>query len=266
MDEFLTTRQVQDLFKVDRITIYRMLNDGRIKGVKVGNQWRFARAEIARLLGEPSEEIETPAPIIKVNDFPVDCVEKLQGIFGGLLGVGVISVNLEGEPLTKPTLANPFCQMMLANPQTRNACQESWRRIALKTTGNPAFHVCHAGLCYLRSPIKMDGRNAAWMVTGQFYTAPHNLEKSKEAILAVAKKHDLDQEAVLQAAQEIPVLKHTQQEKVQEWAPKITETVQSLLHERSDLVSRLERIAEIVAIHPSLKNNSEKGDGNGREI
>jgi hypothetical protein len=65
---------------------------------------------------------------------------------------------------------------------------------------------------------------------------------------------------VQKAAQEIPVLKHAQQEQVQEWAPKVTETVQSMLCERSDLVNRLEKIAEISAIHPSLKNNSEKGD------
>jgi excisionase family DNA binding protein len=261
MDELLTTKQVQELFKVDRITVYRMLDDGRIKGVKVGNQWRFAQSEIARLLGEPNTNEEGPvAPIIKVNDFPVDCVERLQGIFAGILGVGAISVNLEGDALTQPVFSNPFCQMMLSNPKTLKACQESWRRIALKTTGNPAFHVCHAGLCYMRSPIEMNGQNVAWMVTGQFYITPHNIEKSAEAIAAVTAKYNLDSEKVEQAAREIPVLKHSHQEQVQEWAPKVTETVQSMLCERSDLVSRLEKIAEISAIHPSLKNNSEKGD------
>ena len=34
MTDLLTTRQVQDILKVDRITIYRMLQDGRLKGVK----------------------------------------------------------------------------------------------------------------------------------------------------------------------------------------------------------------------------------------
>lgn len=261
MDELLTTKQVQDLFKVDRITIYRMLDDGRLKGVKVGNQWRFARSEIAKLLGSPNSSDEaSPAPIIKVNDFPVDCVERLQEVFAGILGVGAISVNLEGNALTEPVFSNPFCQMMLSNPKTRKACQESWKKIAMKTTGNPAFHVCHAGLCYMRSPIEMDGQNVAWMVTGQFYVTPHNAEKSSETLNDVAVRYNLDPELVKQAAQQIPVLKHSQQEQVQEWAPKVTETVQSMLCERSNLVSRLEKIAEISAIHPSLKNNSEKGD------
>jgi excisionase family DNA binding protein len=257
MEKLLTTKQVQDLFKVDRITVYRMLNDGRIKGVKVGNQWRFSKTEIARLLGEPvDEEISPSAPIIHVSDFPVDCVEHLQEIFAGILGIGAISVNLEGEALTKPVFSNPFCQLMLADPQAHKGCQESWRKIALKSTGNPAFHICHAGLCYLRSPIKMNGQKVAWMVTGQFYIAPHNLEKAHEAIKAIAAKYRLNLEEVEKAFEKIPVLKHSQQEQVQEWAPKVTETVQSMLCERSDLVNRLEKIAEISAIHPSLKSNT----------
>ncbi len=50
MDDLLTTKQVQDILKVDRITVYRMLNDGRLKGVKIGQQWRFPAREVERLL------------------------------------------------------------------------------------------------------------------------------------------------------------------------------------------------------------------------
>jgi hypothetical protein len=149
---------------------------------------------------------------------------------------------------------------MLANPKTKNACQESWRKIALKTTGNPAFHVCHAGLCYLRSPINMNNQKVAWMVTGQFYITPHNSEKSKEAIKQVIQMNGLNQDEVEKLALEIPVLKHGQQEQVQLWAPKVADTVQSMLCERSDLVNRLEKIAEISTIRSSLKQNTEKGD------
>ena len=52
MDNLLTTRQVQDRLKVDRITIYRMLQDGRLRGVKIGQQWRFPEKEIERLKKE----------------------------------------------------------------------------------------------------------------------------------------------------------------------------------------------------------------------
>ena len=38
MPNLLTAKEVQELLSVDRTTIYRMLKDGRLKGVKVGNQ------------------------------------------------------------------------------------------------------------------------------------------------------------------------------------------------------------------------------------
>jgi ligand-binding sensor protein len=184
-------------------------------------------------------------------------VEHLQEIFAGILGVGAITVNLNGEPLTKARFSNPFCKIMLENPDTRKSCQNTWRRIALKTAGNSAFHVCHAGLCYLRSPVRMDGKTVAWMVTGQYYISPHSAEKADEKIEEVARTYDLDSKTLHSAAAQIPVIKHTQQNQVQEWAPKVTDTIQSMLCERSDLVNRLERIAAISAIHPSLTENSE---------
>jgi excisionase family DNA binding protein len=254
-DELLTTKQVQEYLKVDRITVYRMLDDGRIKGIKVGNQWRFPRSEIYRLLGRP-EAVDngTTVPTIQATDFPVDCVERLQSLFAGMLEVGAVTINLEGDLLTEPVFSNPFCEKMISSPETRKACQQSWRRIAQKQTGGMGFQRCHAGLCYLRAPVHMDGEVVAWMVTGQFYTSTNSLEKGASLIREVAERHNLDIQEIEKDSLEIPVLKHTQQLLVKKWSPKVAETVQSMLCERSDLVSRLEKIAEISAIHPSLKN------------
>src|SRR4051794_39030975 len=49
MSELLTVKEVQDLLKIDRITVYRMLRNGRLTGVKIGHQWRFSRSEIDSL-------------------------------------------------------------------------------------------------------------------------------------------------------------------------------------------------------------------------
>jgi excisionase family DNA binding protein len=40
MEDLLATRQPQDILQIDRVTIYRMLEDGRLRGVKVGGKWR----------------------------------------------------------------------------------------------------------------------------------------------------------------------------------------------------------------------------------
>ena len=55
--DMLTAREVQDLLQVDRSTIYRMAEDGRLPAVKVGKQWRFPPEEINKRF-----QIEITAP------------------------------------------------------------------------------------------------------------------------------------------------------------------------------------------------------------
>ncbi len=254
MSELLTTKQLQELLKIDRITVYRMLNDGRLKGVKVGNQWRFSQAEIDRLLGdERAEEDEAPAGEDSLSDFPTSCVQDVQEIFAGIIGIGAITVTLHGEPLTQSTYSNPFCKLIQSSPSGLQACQASWRKIALHTTGAPPFQICHAGLCYKRSIINLENdQPAAWLVAGQFYISSPDREKEKMRLQELADKHNLPQSQLKDAALKIPVLSRHQQKQVQEWTPKVASTIHSVLCERADLMNRLQRIAEISTVHPTL--------------
>ena len=97
MDDLLTTRQLQDLLQVDRITIYRMLNDGRLQGFKVGGQWRFSRQEIESWLREqrvdweqagepePSEGAALPSRVLSLS-----CVRAIQGVCAEALELGMV--------------------------------------------------------------------------------------------------------------------------------------------------------------------------------
>ncbi len=253
MAELLTTKQLQDLLKIDRITVYRMLNDGRLKGVKVGNQWRFPISEIDRLLGEKSESQQMEEPGSDLTDFPSDCVQKVQGIFAGIIGIGAISVTLEGEVLTEPTFSNPFCKLMLSNPSGRLACQESWRKIAQRTSKQPSFQTCHAGLCYMRSQIEFNDQPAAWMIAGQYYITPPDPQEEQERLQQLSEEHNISLPKLTQAIEQVPVLNKKQQGQVREWTPKVAATIQSILCERSDLLGRLERISKLSAIQATLR-------------
>ncbi len=46
MADMLTAKDVQDLLQVDRSTVYRMAEAGRLPAIKVGKQWRFPAAQI----------------------------------------------------------------------------------------------------------------------------------------------------------------------------------------------------------------------------
>jgi len=42
-ENLLSTRQVARYLKIDKFTLYRLVNQKKIPAFKVGNQWRFKR-------------------------------------------------------------------------------------------------------------------------------------------------------------------------------------------------------------------------------
>jgi excisionase family DNA binding protein len=56
--DLLDANGAMDLLKTSRPTFYRWLRTGKIKGLKVGRQWRFERAEIERFLKGEEPRIE----------------------------------------------------------------------------------------------------------------------------------------------------------------------------------------------------------------
>jgi excisionase family DNA binding protein len=99
MNELFTTHQVKEILKDDRITIYRLVHDGRLKGVKIGKQWRFHRSEIEELVGKPGAVASEGEAEELLTEFPSGCVEKVEDLLAGILGIGATTVNLRGEPL-----------------------------------------------------------------------------------------------------------------------------------------------------------------------
>ena len=65
MPDLLTTTQVQDLLQVDRTTIYRMVESGRLPAIRVGKQWRFSRPEIERWLGTAASLVRPTATALQ---------------------------------------------------------------------------------------------------------------------------------------------------------------------------------------------------------
>lgn len=55
-DEILTIKEVADYLKVNERTIYRLANKGEIPAFKVGNNWRFERAKIAKWMSNQAKK------------------------------------------------------------------------------------------------------------------------------------------------------------------------------------------------------------------
>ena len=59
MQRLLSARQVQDILHIDRSTVYRMAEDGRLPAIRVGKQWRFPAEEIYALVAAQPPVINT---------------------------------------------------------------------------------------------------------------------------------------------------------------------------------------------------------------
>ena len=46
MEDLLTLKEVAQLLRISPQTLYKMLKDGSLSGIKIGAQWRFDRQEV----------------------------------------------------------------------------------------------------------------------------------------------------------------------------------------------------------------------------
>lgn len=53
--EIMTVAEVADYLRLNEATVYRLVQQGKIPGVKLGRQWRFKKEAIDQLLEEGFE-------------------------------------------------------------------------------------------------------------------------------------------------------------------------------------------------------------------
>ena len=153
MANFLTTRQLQDILQVDRTTIYRMADSGRIPALKVGNQWRFPLQQVEHWLKVQSPTVMGECGVIPDQAdldvrslLPVDCVQQIQDTFADALGVMIVVTDLEGQPITEPS--NPcglYIRRRNRHRMARKRCLALWADLARSPSLQPAFVESHLG-------------------------------------------------------------------------------------------------------------------------
>ncbi|MEZ4519325.1 MAG: PocR ligand-binding domain-containing protein [Chloroflexota bacterium] len=245
MSDLLTTREVSELLAVDRTTIYRMLNDGRLAGVKVGERWRFPREEVEVLMGAKPAPAATEIPREVI---PVEAIQAVQDVCAEMVEVGAVTTDINGVPLTEMSNSCRFCNLVQSTESGAQACLNSWRKLARQSDQFPRFMTCHAGLQYARAHIHIGQEPQAMIVAGQFYTIPPDPVRNEEMLRDLAEQHDLDPEALLAAAADLPVLDDRKRKEISTWLQRVARTFASLAEERASLLNRLHRIAEMSAI------------------
>lgn len=243
MDDFLTAKQVIEILSIDRTTLYRMLRENRITGVKVGSQWRFRRPDIECLLqpaeGEPSQVL------VSRDILPLHCLQPIQEVFSDMIQVSAVTTDADGEPISQ--FSNPcrFCELILASKKGKAGCLRSWKDIQFSNDDKTAFATCHAGLNYAGANIMMDGNKVAKLIAGQFYVSRPDEKEEKKRVRKLAAEFGIDEKELLKAATEVTIMDKRITSFLGKWLLKVANSFATLGYERRELMNRLKNIAEM---------------------
>jgi len=245
METYLTTKQVQDLFKIDRITVYRMLQDGRLKGVKIGNQWRFPQREVDRLLTGAVPEIEVESETESESIFPIHCVQTIQDLFTSVSRCTSLTVDNQGEMVTEISQPGPFCQLLLSTEKGKEICKASWKSMAEQINTRSEIFTSHAGLKFFGSVIISQNKKQGAFLSGEFYFADDDEIKTEEQVREIARKCGLPEQDLIDAAHQVRRLTKQEQEHLALQPAAAANAVESILNERGSFMQRLQQIANL---------------------
>lgn len=249
MTDLLTTKELQAILHVDRTTIYRMAESGRLPAVKVGGQWRFPRQQIDGWLRQAIALPAKPAGQESIADgagvdlFPLECVQLIQDSFADALGVMILATDLDGQPITQPS--NP-CGLFTAaetSPMARQRCLDLWIRIASEPSMAPRFVESHVGLLCARGLIRVGSEIKAMLVLGGI--APQHWPPDDSQIARMAADLELPAGLLSEHIDQVHHLDPSEYARVLPFVQRIADIFAHIAQERLELSSRLQRIAEI---------------------
>jgi excisionase family DNA binding protein len=244
----LTTRDVQRLIRVDRSTIYRMAEDGRLPAVKVGRQWRFPEDRLREWLGtQQSAPAREPYGGLAAG-LGAGALQAVSDLLGDTLGAMVVLTDLEGRPLASPSNQCGLFEAAHRYPGVLERCIDGWQAIAAEVDLDPQWRVTPFGFLCARSLVRDGGRLVGMVVAGGVAPAAWPPGEADCARLAA----DLGVPAAVFAghAAEVHQLDERDRARVLRLLPRAAAFLSRLTTERSHLVGRLEAIAALAADSP----------------
>ena len=242
----LTTPEVQRLIRVDRSTIYRMAEDGRLPAVKVGRQWRFPEDRLRDWLrAQGAAAGGSPAPTGLQACLTPGALQAVADLLGEAMGVMVLITDLEGRPLTTPS--NP-CGLFEAAHRyagVLDRCIDSWRTLAAELDLDAQWRATPFGFLCARSLIRQGGRLVGMVVAGGL--EPPSWPPAPDQAAALAEGLGVPAAVITEHAAEVHRLDARERERVLLLLPRSAAFLSRLAAERSELVGRLDAIAALAA-------------------
>ncbi|WP_420627383.1 PocR ligand-binding domain-containing protein [Candidatus Leptofilum sp.] len=241
MSQMLTAKDIQNLLEVDRSTVYRMAEDGRLPAIKVGRQWRFPAEKIEGWLSTqtalvPSTTIAADVKATAVADqFPQECVQLMQDTFADALGVMIIITDMAGKPITEFSNSCGLFSAIGENEMLWEKCMTHWQEMADSLSLEPQYLESYLGLLCSRAYIRVGTALQGMVFVGGI--APEKWPPPAEKLEVIAADLAIDPQILFDNAQEVYFLSSDQKAHVLRLVQKIANVVSHILHERTRLVA-----------------------------
>lgn len=237
MTTFLTSQEIQELVGVDRSTVYRMAEDGRLPAVKVGRQWRFPADRIADQFGLAQNghaQRENPAPVTggQLGELlGPDDAQSVADLVGEALGVMALVTDLDGHPLS--AVANPcdYYAAIADRPAAAEACLSQWRFFAEEPNVTPRWVNGHLGFLCARTFVWVDLKPIGMIVVGG--VTPAVWPPAPGVVEAIADELGVPADALLDRVGGTWDLDVGQQRRVLQLLPQFADLISQLVTARS---------------------------------
>lgn len=257
MTTLLTARELQEMLQVDRSTIYRMAESGRLPAIKVGRQWRFPSDQIRSWLGDKEAPPQDTPPLAPVTDgslgalLPREYVDEMSELLGQLLGVMVVVTDMDGRPLSDA--ANP-CGLFAAineNDDAVSRCVVSWKRLADQIELQPRFAPSHMGLLCARSYLRVGTELKGMVLVGGI--APELWPPDPIELESIADGFGVPLDIVKNHVHEVYRLDEAGRTKVLSFLPRMAQMLSKIATERTNYLARLNAIASLAGSDSNTK-------------
>lgn len=142
---------------------------------------------------------------LKLTDIiDLNVLQKFQDNFAESMDIASVTVDINGNPVTKPSSYTKFCLNYTQSTTTgEKRCAQSHKEGGEQAakTGRPYVYTCHAGLIDFAAPILVDGELIGTILGGQILTSPPELSKYKQ----IAGEIGVNEESYTKAVQEIKI-------------------------------------------------------------
>jgi excisionase family DNA binding protein len=260
MPDLLTTGQVQNLLHVDRTTIYRMIEDGRLPAIRVGKQWRFPKEDLDRwlqALGLPAPTdarpaapgpATSPSAVAPLSDIlPLTCAQLIQDTFAEMLGCTLVITDMQGQPVTQ--VSNPSGFFLAATQHTGGgwaACMRTWQQLAGSVALEPRFVTSELGLLSARGLIRQGSELKGLVIAGCI--APEIWPPSSDQIAAMAQQLGAEPAYLEANCGAVFYLDKAQRERVLRFLQRIADVFSHMAEDRSIIYNRLQTIAGLTSL------------------